>query len=43
MVLVGRDGGARLRSDEPLPACDLFARADAMPMRRREMREQGRD
>jgi hypothetical protein len=41
-VLVGRDGGAKLRSGEPVPAPDLFARVDAMPMRRREMREKGR-
>ncbi len=41
-VLVGRDGGARFRSGEPVPAPDLFARIDAMPMRRREMREESR-
>lgn len=39
VVLVGRDGGEKFRSDEPVPAEALFARIDAMPMRRREMRE----
>ncbi len=43
LVLVGKDGGAKFRSDEPLPARDIFDRIDAMPMRRREMREQERD
>lgn len=41
-VLVGRDGGVKVRSDEPVPTPDLFARVDAMPMRRREMREKAR-
>jgi hypothetical protein len=40
-VLVGRDGGVKFRSDEPVPAPDLFARVDSMPVRRREMREKG--
>jgi uncharacterized protein DUF4174 len=43
VVLVGRDGGAKFRSGEPVPTPDLFARIDAMPMRRREMREKRRD
>jgi hypothetical protein len=37
-VLVGRDGGAKLRSADPLPAEQLFDTIDAMPMRQREMR-----
>jgi hypothetical protein len=41
-VLVGRDGGVKFRSGEPVPATDLFARIDTMPMRRREMREKNR-
>ena len=41
-VLVGRDCDVKFRSDEPVPAPDLFARVDATPMRRREMREKGR-
>jgi hypothetical protein len=38
-VLVGKVGGAKLRSGEPLGTETLFARIDAMPMRRREMQE----
>ena len=38
IVLVGKDGGEKLRSAEPLPAARLFATIDAMPMRRGEMR-----
>lgn len=37
-VLVGKDGGAKLASDAPIPARTLFATIDAMPMRRDEMR-----
>jgi hypothetical protein len=37
-VLVGRDGGEKLRSAEPVPAEKLFDLIDAMPMRQREMR-----
>ena len=37
-VLVGKDGGAKLASDEPIPPQRLFATIDAMPMRRNEMR-----
>ena len=36
-VLVGKDGGAKHRSHDPIPPKDLFALVDAMPMRRREM------
>lgn len=38
-VLVGKDGGEKFRSRNPIPPQDLFERIDAMPMRRREMRE----
>ena len=37
-VHVGRDGGEKLRSAEPIPAEKLFDLIDAMPMRRREIR-----
>jgi len=40
-ILVGKDGGAKLRRDAPLDAATLFSTIDAMPMRRREMREDG--
>lgn len=35
-VLVGKDGGAKIVSAEPLAAEVLFATIDAMPMRREE-------
>ena len=37
-VLVGKDGGAKLTSTEPIPPRKLFSTIDAMPMRRDEMR-----
>jgi hypothetical protein len=40
-VLVGKDGGAKLRASHPLDAAELFPVIDAMPMRRQEMREHG--
>lgn len=38
-LLVGRDGGVKLRSSRPIVSSELFARIDEMPMRRRELRE----
>lgn len=38
-LLVGRDGGVKLRSSWPIVSSELFARIDEMPMRRRELRE----
>ena len=38
VILIGKDGGEKLRSAEPLPAERLFATIDAMPMRKDEMR-----
>jgi len=35
-VLVGKDGGAKLTAEEPIPAERLFSTIDAMPMRRDE-------
>lgn len=40
VVLVGKDGTEKLRRTEMLSAETLFETIDAMPMRRREMREQ---
>lgn len=40
-VLVGKDGGVKLASSEPVAAEELFDLIDGMPMRRREMREEG--
>lgn len=38
VVLIGKDGGEKLRRTTPLPPEELFAVVDAMPMRRAEMR-----
>lgn len=40
VLLIGKDGGVKLRSDAPLTARTLFDAIDAMPMRRAEMRRQ---
>lgn len=39
VILVGLDGTAKLSADEPVAADTLFSTIDAMPMRRRELRE----
>jgi len=41
-VLVGKDGGTKLVSVEPISADRLFTTIDAMPMRRREASDPGR-
>ena len=41
-VLVGKDGGAKLRAAKPISAPELMATIDAMPMRQDEMRRRGR-
>lgn len=41
VVLVGLDGGEKLSDDEPVEVDRLFALIDGMPMRQRELREQG--
>ena len=38
VLLIGKDGGVKLRSDQPVPLADVNALIDTMPMRRREMR-----
>ena len=42
VILVGLDGGEKLRRDGLIAVETLNARIDAMPMRRRELREDGR-
>lgn len=42
LILVGKDGGEKLRRHEPVDLSGIFALIDSMPMRRREMRERGR-
>lgn len=39
VVLVGKDGGIKLRSADPVAVEQIFALIEGMPMRRREMRE----
>lgn len=39
VVLIGKDGGVKLRAGEPVAAGDFFALIDTMPMRQRELRE----
>lgn len=41
-ILVGKDGGVRLRSPSPLSADRLSSVIDGMPMRRDEMRDRSR-
>ncbi len=38
LLLIGKDGGVKLRSDKPVAAKELFALIDSMPMRQQEMR-----
>ena len=38
VLLIGKDGGVKLRSTHPLTSAALFATIDQMPMRREEMR-----
>jgi len=37
VLLIGKDGGVKLRSREPVSIKDLFGLIDSMPMRRQEM------
>lgn len=39
VVLVGKDGGVKLRRTSPVPFKELAATVDAMPMRQDEMRK----
>ncbi len=39
VVLVGKDGGVKLRQSSPVPFKELAATVDAMPMRQDEMRK----
>ena len=38
-LLIGKDGGEKLRSDTPVGPADLFPLIDTMPMRQQEMRK----
>lgn len=39
MILVGKDGGIKLQSDEVISPDQLFATIDRMPMRQREIQQ----
>ena len=39
VILLGKDGGVKLRQSRLLPSTQLYALIDAMPMRKQEMRE----
>ncbi len=39
VLLIGKDGGVKLRADLPVALEDIFRLIDSMPMRRREIRE----
>jgi len=41
IVLLGKDGGVKLRQDQPIAPAELFAFIDAMPVRRTEMSGEG--
>ena len=43
VILIGKDGGEKLREREPLSPEKLFRTIDAMPMRRDEMRSHAND
>jgi hypothetical protein len=39
VVLIGKDGGEKVRATQPIRPGELFATIDAMPMRQDEMRQ----
>jgi len=41
VILIGKDGTEKIRSDEAISSDYLFEEIDAMPMRRLEMKEDG--
>jgi hypothetical protein len=43
VILVGKDGGVKLRKEEYTPMSDIFDLIDSMPMRRQEMKEKGEE
>ncbi|MEO9872046.1 DUF4174 domain-containing protein [Ekhidna sp.] len=40
VILVGKDGGVKMRKNDIVSTKELFALIDSMPMRKREMKEQ---
>lgn len=43
VVLIGKDGGEKLRRGGELDITEIFSLIDSMPMRQREIRERGKD
>ena len=43
VVLVGKDGGEKLRRESAVDLDEVFSVIDSMPMRQREIRERGRE
>jgi hypothetical protein len=41
IILIGKDGGVKLRSNDPVATSGLFSLIDGMPMRQEEMRRKG--
>ena len=39
VILIGKDGGEKLRSTGHVPIAEVFSLIDSMPMRQAEMRE----
>ncbi len=42
VLLIGKDGGVKLRSEAPVQPAHLYKTIDAMPMRQAEMRRKAR-
>ncbi|WP_425390540.1 DUF4174 domain-containing protein [Ekhidna sp.] len=42
VLLIGKDGGVKMRKDDIMSTREIFALIDSMPMRKQEMREQKR-
>jgi hypothetical protein len=43
VVLIGKDGGEKLRGGREVDIAEIFSLIDSMPMRQREIRERGKD
>ena len=39
LLLIGKDGTVKLRSEKPVSISDIFGLIDSMPMRQQEMRK----
>lgn len=43
LILVGKDGGVKLRKEEYTLMSDIFDLIDSMPMRKQEMKKKGEE